>query len=117
MGDRANVLVREYSEDNGVYLYTHWNGSELPFALQEALAKEWRWDDAAYLTRIIFDVMTKKHHNEETGYGISTYICDGRDRVLIVNSTAKTVSRNEKSWTFKEYIALSKDELLMQLKW
>ena len=111
MGDRANVLVKENKDDNGVYLYTHWNGTKLPTTLQEALAKHWRWDDTPYLTRIIFDVMTRKSRDKETGYGISTQICDGEDRVLEVNCEDMTVSFKKKSWTFEQYTLLSEDEV------
>lgn len=110
MGDRANVLVKEDSEDNGVYLYTHWNGTELPTILQDALKKRWRWDDCAYLTRIIFDEMTKDDHGEETGYGISSILGDGDDRILKVNVIEQTVKMGEREWTFEEYISLNKIE-------
>lgn len=107
MGDRANVLVRQDKDDSGVYLYTHGAGTELPATLQKALAKGWRWGDAPYLTRIIFDTMTKRCHGEELGYGISTWISDGASRILEVNCDAGTVKRTEKQWTFEEYVALS----------
>ena len=104
MGDRANVLVKENDDDPGVYLYTHWAGTELPYTLQEALAKRWRWDDTAYLTRIIFDTMTEGQQGNETGYGISTFCCDGEDRILEVNCKHQDVRRKARTWTFEEYI-------------
>ena len=111
MGDRANICVKEDQNDNGVYLYTHWTGTELPATLQTALAKKWRWSDSAYLARIIFDVMTDGDRGSETGYGISTFICDGQDRVLEVDCSAQRVRRNDKSWTFSQYVALSDWEI------
>ncbi len=107
MGDRANILVKEDSNDNGVYLYTHWGGSELPVTLQNALKKKWRWNDAAYLTRIIFDEMTKDEHGQETGYGISSICGDGDDRILEVNCEKQTISYNKTIWTFQQFIDLS----------
>lgn len=111
MGDRANVLVKDDDNDNGIYLYTHWAGTELPYTLQEALGKKWRWRDTAYLTRIIFDTMTKDQQGNETGYGISTFCGDGDNRIFVVNCGKQTVTRNNKSWTFTEYINLSNKEL------
>jgi hypothetical protein len=36
-----------------------------------------RWDDDAYLARIMFDQMTLGDHGEETGFGITTSPPDG----------------------------------------
>ena len=109
MGDRGNIVV------DGVYLYSHWGGSELPKVLQEALAKQWRWTDGAYLCRIIFDCMTRGHHDTETGFGISLGLCDNEHPILHVSSNSQTVKlKTEKgkdlgAWTFREYIELAID--------
>ena len=113
MGDRANILVKEDSDDGGVYLYSHWGGTELPLALQNALKKKWRWDDCAYLTRIIFDTMSMGCHGDETGCGISARVGDGGDRILIVEVERQQV-RNEQGvahWTFSEYIELTPEQI------
>ena len=68
MGDRAQVLIK----DTGVFLYTHWNGTELIETVKRALTKRQRWDDPEYLARIIFDEMVGKGQGEETGFGIGT---------------------------------------------
>ncbi len=113
MGDRANILVKESTEDSGVYLYTHGEGSILPEKLHKALAKKVRWNDCQYLTRIIFDVMTENNHGEETGYGISAFLGDGSDRVLVVDCDNQTVSyKGFKIWSFQEFSELSKEDLL-----
>lgn len=107
MGDRANIAV---SDGKGrVYLYTHWNGTELPETLQRALARRQRWDDAFYLTRIIFCEMVKGQETEETGFGISTYVGDGENRVLVVDPDNGTVTRTGggKIFSFAEYLALT----------
>lgn len=95
MGDRGNIVVLDWEEGKGVYLYSHWSGSELPQILAKALGSEagrGRADDPPYLTRIIFDVMTEGQHGEETGYGISASIGDGNGVVLVVNPKNKTVT-------------------------
>lgn len=126
MGDRANVLVKQNDGDPGVYLYTHWNGTELPGTLKRALDRRERWDDCSYLTRIVFDAMTDGRQGETIGYGISAFLCDGGDRVLIVDVEKQTISRGSyeyrsdidshqqgftssitKIWTFEEYVALN----------
>lgn len=111
MGDRANVCVRQDGSDLGVYLYTHWGGYALPEHLRVALAKHWRWDDAQYLTRIVFDVMTENSHGAETGYGITSQVWDGDDRVLVVDCSSQIVICGNKSWSFSEYIALSSEQI------
>jgi hypothetical protein len=123
MGDRANVFVREQRDDDvaGVYLYTHWGGYELAQTVQDALAKKWRWDDGQYLTRIIFDEMTKDNHGEETGFGISTGLCDNEHKIIVVDPDKGRIGfcgqGKEKTpglelqWSFEEYVNLDSEEL------
>ena len=111
MSDKGNILVKHNAEDSGVCLYAHWSGSELPADLQEALAKQWRWGDTSYLTRIIFDVMTEGQHGGERSFGISSKVFEGEWRVLEVNCEKQTITYNGKSWSFEQYIALSPIEI------
>ena len=115
MGDRANVLIGDINggEFRGVYLYTHWSGTELPLTLQTALKKQWRWDDAQYLARIVFCEMVKGKEMGETGYGISAVVGDSAGRVLKVDTTTQTVThmRSGRIWAFDDYCSLSEDEL------
>ena len=104
MGDRANVVVQE--EDGGkIFLYTHWGGYRLPEVLQSALKRgRNRWNDDAYLTRIIFCEMVKGSEMEETGYGISTYECDNEHEHLVVDIKTQQVICGEKNWGFQEFV-------------
>lgn len=90
MGDRGNIVIMDWKDPSkGVYLYSHWGGSRLPYVLAEALgsdAGKARATDAAYLTRIIFDTLTKGEQGEETGYGISTDLCDNSHPILVVDT-------------------------------
>jgi len=112
MGDRANIVVHETVEnkDATVFLYTHWGGYKIKETLQKALARKQRWDDPAYLTRIIFCEMVKKDVDGETGYGISTTMCDNEHNLLHVHPAQKIVKevtedgKMVKSWTFEQYI-------------
>lgn len=76
MGDRANAVVLDsYREPEAVFLYSHWGGYELPEIVREALGSDagrGRWDDSAYLARIVFDCMVGEDQGEETGFGIAT---------------------------------------------
>jgi len=118
MGDRANILVRDGS-DPGVYLYTHNEGYRLPAILQKALKRgEGRWNDDPYLARIIFSEMIRGDIDGTTGFGISAYLTDGRERVLVVDTASRTVTmlvqyspdKKEWSWTFQEFVEESFDE-------
>lgn len=71
MGDARNVHVY-CQDDQGVYLYTHWGGSELPETVATALERgKERWDDPPYLARIIFCEMVRGSNEGLTGFGIS----------------------------------------------
>lgn len=126
MGDRANIIVIDDDRDaenlRGVVLYTHWSGSEIKDTLKAALSKRERWDDAAYLTRIIFCELVGPDRGT-TGYGISSFIGDNEHAYLVVDvprqivatipakrsddDTAPTVmkrARAAKGKTFAEFI-------------
>jgi hypothetical protein len=95
MGDRANVLLKEGKSE--IYLYTHWDGTNLPEKVREAIASKegrGRWDDSAYLNRIIFSRMIKDCVLGETGYGISPTPCDGQDRIIVVDHDKMRVYRD-----------------------
>lgn len=89
MGDRANVAVIQSA--GPVFLYTHWAGSALPGVVQRALAREQRWDDEQYLTRIIFSEMVGDDIAGETGYGIGTSMGDGEDCIIAVDPSTQQV--------------------------
>lgn len=103
MGDRANIHTHT-REDTGIYLYTHWGGFELPGTLKAALKRRQRWDDDAYLNRIIFCEMVKNHVGEETGFGISTYMPDNQYPIIEVMVDSQVIQIGARSWTFEEYI-------------
>jgi len=104
MGDRANICFKDQGE---IYFYTHWNGYLLNKTLANALDRgRDRWDDPPYLAGIIFSEMIKDKILEETGYGISTYIVDGKDNVLEVRPDTKMVySPNSNiQWSYEQFM-------------
>ena len=110
MGDRANIHVKTRGR-KGIFLYTHWGGSDLPQVLSAALERGRScWDDDAYLARIIFCEMVKNDVRGIRGYGISTYVVDGEDRIIEVEVDPEILPGDQKitigdrSWTFEEFI-------------
>lgn len=114
MGDRANVrFIYDYPKGGlaegerrqrselpddpdqraDIFFYTHWGGSELPRTVAEALKRgTGRWDDEAYLARIIFSEMVKDEVLQETGYGIAPYQPDNEHSIVEVDARLKTVN-------------------------
>jgi len=121
MGDRANVYVKDESGKGGVYLYTHWGGTDLPLIVQAALKQKKRWGDAPYLARIIFCQMVgQSDFAGEHGYGISIHMCDNEHPIIVVDCDAETVGFAHEgkgpecyqTWPFSEYIALKEGDVL-----
>lgn len=108
MGDRANVRVLAESWPTDVYLYTHWTGTELPGIVQSVIAREERWTDPSYLGRMIFSAMVKDHIDAATGYGISSTVGDGDDRIITVDVDRQAVTMPDgRDWTFPEFIRVA----------
>lgn len=120
MGNGANILVKK-SYDDGVYLYTQWDGSNVPSILKMALNRKVRWDNAQYLTRIIFDELTDGLNGEETGYGISSFVSSSKDRVLMVDVKHQLVMRGDSCLgaiiSFEDYIKMDVKEIKKLLEW
>lgn len=127
MGDHANVFVLDWQgkrnepkEARGTYLYTHWDGCDLPFIVQRALARRQRWNDNSYLTRIIFCEMVRNDIDGETGYGISPTIGDNEHPIIVVDPNNQQVGfAHEDSepdcyvaWSFTDFVELNKDEIM-----
>lgn len=110
MGDRGNIFIAgSYPQDDnekgvqGVYLYSHWGGSELPKILAMGLNRgRDRWGDEQYLARIIFQTMIGDD-TQTTGYGISAVIGDNSYPILVVcdevvYKVAEGKERDRKAW-------------------
>lgn len=113
MGDRGNIKVLDEPSGSGaVYLYTHWGGSDIKTYLANALDRgRDRWDDPAYLARIIFCEMLKSSSgdplDETTGLGISTQLCDNEHPILVVHCDSQAIETEEgksENWQFEEFI-------------
>ena len=105
MGDRGNVkIIDSFDPDRHVHLYTHWRGSELKDIVKCALAKRWRWDDSAYLARIVFCEMIKGAEGDETGFGISQEACD-EGPLVVLDPANQKITIGKRTWTFEEFVA------------
>jgi hypothetical protein len=105
MRERGQVLIK----DVGVYLYTHRKADELILRVQEAMAKEWRWDDPEYLARIIFDCMKGNDIDSEMEYGIGTERHKGIWTLITVDCKSQIITVEEYGKiayesTFREFI-------------
>lgn len=92
MGDRANVYVH-HGADPGVYLYTHWTGTQLPEMVRTALKRApERWGDDQYLNRIIFFEIDGRDTAGAAGLGISAQWSGDVHRIVDVDTAAQTVT-------------------------
>ena len=104
------------SEERPVVLYQHSDGDMLINDVIEAIKKHTRWNDAAYLSRMIFCQMLCGDLNPltgTTGYGILTdNISDAKIEIVIDCSRqeiiVKEVNRNNEIYTFEEFAELGK---------
>jgi len=100
MGDRANIVVLDQDDragKTGLFLYTHWSGSELPEHLLAGLTKgEDRWTDGQYLARILFQELLNGNTGT-TGYGLSTSLGDNSYPLLVVDVERQTITEYPES--------------------
>ena len=105
MGDRGNIVIEADGQTfpHEVYLYTHWDGSNVKKTLKKALVKgRDRWDDPQYLARVIFQTLIDGDQNV-TGYGLSTKMGDGGTEIY-VNLEQQKVKFKQKEWSFENFV-------------
>jgi hypothetical protein len=94
MGTRAQCLI----EDEGIYLYQHWDGDDLFDKVVKAVngpVGKNRQDDPEYLARIIFCEMVKGCEGRETGYGIGISQHADIEYLVTVNCNEKTITERK----------------------
>ncbi len=100
---RSNIAIK-YGDGNKIYFYSHWDGADMKEILKNALIRgKERWNDEAYLARIIFSEMIKDNILDLTGYGIAPYEMDKNYETIVVDIKNKTITPKETS--FAEFIA------------
>lgn len=112
MGDRAHIILTNgYNtpDKTSIFLYTHWEGYRLHEILAAALKRgEDRWDDPAYLSRIIASELFRESGIDGlTGAGLGTTMMEGPSRNdLTVDLENNTVTRaNDETYSYAEFIA------------
>lgn len=119
MGDRANIRLVLEEDKPPLNLYTHWGGYRWHLRLVDALTfAEDRWDDPAYLARILISKLYEDHSGT-TGGGISFYpiMGDGYPLYVVDIPEQKVSEVNEyhpedvaQTWTFQEFITADHKE-------
>lgn len=114
MGDRANIRLVLEEDKPSLNLYTHWGGYRWHLQLADALKfGKNRWDDPAYLTRILISRLYIGHAEDETGGGISFFQIGGDGYPLYIvdipNQKVHQVDEDHpedvaQTWTFAEYV-------------
>ena len=89
MGDRSNIVVQE-ANGNRIFLYGHWMGEDAIKVAHDVLSRKQRWNDSPYLTRMLFEEMISGAYDKETGYGISTYMCDNEYPIIVLEPSTQT---------------------------
>ena len=111
MGCRGTIEIWENGaapkdEESPVVLYTHWGAKDMLINLKTVLKRKKRWNDAAYLSRMIFCEMIKGEEETETGYGIMTdNIGDAEEEIVVDCDRQEVIVKgkdNNKTYTFSE---------------
>lgn len=89
MGTDAQVCIK--TEDGPLYFYRHYDGPNVVWSVQKALAMQKRWDDPHYLSRIIFEEMISGHADKECGFGIGLKQFSGISLLVTVDCEKQQV--------------------------
>lgn len=115
MGDRGNAWI-QFENGQTVYLYTHWNGSELMGTLARGLKRakdSGRMDDESYAARIIFQEWTKGIEDEDTGAGIAPWFAsDAQHPIPTVRFMTQDVAFDPDSNKPGEAVVMTVDEFI-----
>ena len=112
-----NNAAAPKSEERPVVLYTHHGASTLMNDVMTAMEKIERWNDPAYLSRIIFCHMLcgdLSPLDGTLGYGILTdNVGDARVEIVIdcdrQEVIIKELNRDNETYTFDEFVELTND--------
>ena len=98
MGDRTNTVFRK-ADGSDIVLYQHWGGENMMHNLATALdAARNRWNDESYCIRIVISNLIGDRWQQETGYGLSTYIMDNEHSVPVLDFSDHTVALYGYEW-------------------
>ncbi len=91
--NKSSGQVEIVSPYGRVYLYTHLTAHTLVSEVHDALSQRRRWNDADYLTKMIFCRMIPLEcWQEETGFGIGTQLYADVNLLVTVDTTKEIVT-------------------------
>ena len=104
-----NNAAAPKSEERPVVLYTHWGAKRMLNDLITTLKRKERWNDTAYLSRMIFCEMMGMNTRGTTGYGILTDNVGDAEEEIVVDIDRQEVIRkrighDNQRFTFEELI-------------
>ena len=88
-----NNAAAPKSEERPVVLYTHWGAKRMLNDLITTLKRKERWNDTAYLSRMIFCEMMGDYTRGSTGYGILTDNVGDAEEEIVVDMDRQEVIR------------------------
>lgn len=97
MGDRSNIVVVQ-PDNSRIFLYGHWMGDDNYRVAGQVLSRQERWNDHAYLARMLFSLMTSHDPNSDTGFGISNTMCDNEYPIVVIDPQNQSVHLEEYIW-------------------
>lgn len=97
MGDRSNIVVVQ-PDNSRIWLYGHWMGEDNFRVAGEVLSRRERWNDHAYLARMLFSKMVEGDLQSDTGYGISNTMCDNEYFIVVIDPKQQTVHLEQYLW-------------------
>ena len=97
MGDRSNIVVVQ-PDNSRIWLYGHWMGDDNYRVAGQVLQTGSRNFDHFYLARMLFEKMIEGAYNKETGFGISTTMCDNEYPIVVIDPQKQTVHLEEYIW-------------------
>ena len=110
MSTRSQVKLISSDFSTPIYLYQHCDGYALYKIVCNAIARQDRWDDPEYLSRIIFSEMLLNGGDNaltsSTGYGISTTQNGDVEYIVEVNMNDQTLTEYEgygNDWSIKTH--------------
>ena len=113
MGCRGTIEIWENGaapkdEERPVVLYTHWGAKEMEDDLRDVLSRKKRWNDPAYLSRMIFSRMIRNDIDGELNYGILTDNIGDAEAEIIVDCNRQEVIvkgwDGNDTYTFDDFI-------------
>lgn len=127
MGDRGNIKVVDGWKGETyppVFLYAHWGGSDLLSVVHSVLSRQERWNDAPYLTRMLFCKMVEGRESDSIGFGISSRLCDNEHLIVVVDCQTMRVylegengerednyAGGKEGWEFKDFVKLLPEQV------